>query len=103
MTDTSRTPQEYFIEDADLLVLMGDQSGNCMYANPAYLKACGYEWSELKGTQSARMMHKDNPPPVMKDMVSTIRGKQPWTGLIKNRRKNGDHYWLRLNISPVFS
>jgi hypothetical protein len=38
----------------------------------------------------------------MADMVVTIRGKQPWTGIIKNRRKNGDYYWLRLNISPVF-
>ncbi|HEX3139894.1 MAG TPA: methyl-accepting chemotaxis protein [Rhizobacter sp.] len=99
----SNTPKEYLIDDADLLVLMGNQAGIILYANPAYLKASGYEWSELKGTQSAKMMHKDNPPQVMKDMVVTIGGKQPWTGLIKNRRKNGDYYWLRLNISPVFS
>ena len=99
----SQTPKEYVIDESDLLVLMGDQAGNFLYANPAYLKASGYEWAELKGTQSARMLHKDNPPQVMKDMIITIRGKQPWTGLIKNRRKNGDYYWLRLNISPVFA
>ncbi|MGY4829785.1 methyl-accepting chemotaxis protein [Sphaerotilaceae bacterium SBD11-9] len=99
----SQTAKEYVIDDSDLLVLMGDQAGNFMYANPAYLRASGYEWSELKGTQSARMLHKDNPPQVMKDMILTIRGKQPWTGIIKNRRKNGDYYWLRLNISPVFA
>jgi aerotaxis receptor len=99
----SQAPKEHVIDDADLLVLRGDQTGAFLYANRAYLEASGYEWSELKGTQSAKMLHKDNPPQVMMDMVSTIRGKQPWTGIIKNRRKNGDYYWLRLNISPVFS
>jgi aerotaxis receptor len=103
MTEKNRTANEYVIADTDLLVLMGDPTGAFLYANPAYLKASGYEWSELKGTQSAKMLHKDNPSQVMMDMVYTIRGKQPWTGLIKNRRKNGDYYWLRLNISPVFA
>ena len=25
----------------------------------------------------------------------------PWTGLVKNRRKNGDHYWVRANVTPI--
>lgn len=93
---------EYAIGETDLLVLVGDQASNFLYANPAYLRACGYDWSELKGTHSGRMLHPDNPPQMLKDMVLTIRGKQPWTGVIKNKRKNGDFYWLRLNISPVY-
>ena len=40
---------------------------------------------------------------VQLDMIRTLRAKRPWTGIIKNQRKNGDYYWLRLNISPLYS
>src|SRR6218665_2465196 len=95
--------KEYVVDDSDLLVLLSDQIGNFLYANPAYLKASGYTWDELKGSPAARMMDKENPVQISTDMILTIRGKQPWTGLIKNRRKTGEYYWLRLNISPIFS
>ncbi len=103
MTETTSTLRGYEIDESDLLVLLADQAGNFLYANPSYLKASGYEWSELKGIPSAKMMHKDNPAQVMMDMIVTIRGRQPWTGIIKNRRKTGEAYWLRLNISPIYA
>ncbi len=94
---------EYVIDEGELLVLVGDQASNIVYANPAYCKASGYDWAELKGTKASLMMHKDNPPQVLMDMGATMRQtRQPWTGIIKNRRKNGDHYWLRLNLAPIF-
>ncbi|MBX3619999.1 MAG: PAS domain S-box protein [Rhizobacter sp.] len=94
---------EYVIDEGELLVLVGDQQSNFVYANPAYCKASGYDWSELKGTKAALMMSRDNPPQVVQDMAATMRlTRQPWTGIIKNQRKNGDHYWLRLNISPIY-
>ena len=74
-----------------------------MYANQAYLKASGYSWDELKGTMTTRMLHKETPIQVSIDMVTMLRAKQPWTGIIKNKRKNGEYYWLRLNLSPLFA
>ncbi len=107
MTQTTATTgmdqKFHWIDENDLLVLQSDPAGNFVYANPAYLAACGYSWAELKGTPSARMMAKDNPPQIMKDMILTIRVGKPWTGIIKNRRKNGQFYWLRLNISPLYT
>jgi aerotaxis receptor len=103
MTDNTNARREYVVEENDYPTLVGDPASHFLYANPAYLKASGYTWAELKGTQTARMMAKDNPPQILRDMILTIRGKQPWTGIIKNVRKNGDYYWLRLNISPVYS
>lgn len=35
------------------------------------------------------------------DMWATLKGGEPWTALVKNRRKNGDHYWVRANATPV--
>jgi len=95
---------DHATDDSELLVLLGDKNSNFAYANPSYLKASGYTWDELKGTPAARVIHKDTPMAVLTDMVVTIRaGRQPWTGLIKNQRKNGEAYWLRLNISPLYA
>ena len=95
--------REYQIGKDDFLVLVSDKASNFIYANPAYLEASGYTWDELKGTQTTKMLHKDTPLQVSVDMVNNIIAKKPWTGLIKNKRKNGDYYWLRLNISPLYS
>jgi aerotaxis receptor len=103
MTDKKNAPREYVVENGELLVLLADAAGNFLYANPAYLKASGYDWADIKGTESARMMHRDNPPQIVRDMIVTIGGRQPWTGIIKNRRKTGEYYWLRLNISPIYA
>src|SRR5277367_5077766 len=93
---------EYQIGNSTILVLLGDKTSKFVYANPAYLAASGYEWDELKGTATTAMVHPDTPKQVLADMVFTIGKKQPWAGIIKNRRKNGDFYWIRLNIMPVF-
>jgi aerotaxis receptor len=34
-------------------------------------------------------------------MWDTIQAGLPWTGLVKNRRKNGDHYWVQANATPM--
>jgi aerotaxis receptor len=100
--DINSSSREYEIGDSTILVLLGDKLGNFVYANPAYLEASGYAWEELKGTIAANMVHTDTPKQVMDDMAVTIRRKQPWSGIIMNRRKNGEYYWLRLNIMPLW-
>ena len=94
---------DHEIDDGELLVLLGDKNSNFVYVNPSYLKASGYSWEELKGTAAGRMIHKDTPMAVLVNMTVTLRGRRPWTGLIKNQRKNGQGYWLRLNISPLYA
>src|ERR1700744_4035673 len=93
---------EYKIGNKTIFVRVGEKKSNFLYANPAYVEASGYTWEELKGTASPRMVHPDTPRQVLADMVYTLSRMQPWTGIIKNRRKNGDYYWVRLNIMPVF-
>ncbi|MGL1152539.1 PAS domain-containing protein, partial [Vibrio parahaemolyticus] len=45
--------------------------------------------------------HPDMPPEAFADMWATIKGGTPWTGLVKNRSKSGDHYWVRANVTPI--
>lgn len=102
MSDIKHSSTEYRVDPSSILVLQGDKDSKFLYANPAYLEASGYAWEELKGTVSGKMVHPDTPMQVFADMTWTIKRKQPWTGIIKNRRKNGDYYWVRLNIMPLF-
>lgn len=103
MNQATRAAAAYEINDSELLVLLADKAGRFVYANPAYAEASGCDWTELKGTEAGKQMHADNPPQVLADMTVTLRGGQPWTGIIKNRRRNGDFYWVRLNISPLYA
>ncbi|MFP3615549.1 PAS domain-containing protein, partial [Paraburkholderia sp. SIMBA_050] len=45
--------------------------------------------------------HPDMPKEAFADMWATLKNGEPWTALVKNRRKNGDHYWVRSNTVPV--
>ncbi len=103
-TSASRdTGREHEIGENEFLVLVSDKANHFVYANPAYCKASGYTWEELKGIITSRMLHKDTPIQLSMDMAATLKSKQPWTGIIKNKRKNGDYYWVRLNISPLYA
>ena len=61
----------------------------------------GYSSAELLGQPHNIVRHPDMPPEAFRDLWATIQAKAPWTGLVKNRRKNGDHYWVRANATPM--
>ena len=103
MTKNTVTNIEYEIDADELPVLVSDKPGRFVYANDAYLHASGYSWEELKGTITTATLHPDMPRQVMDDMIEAIKIGVPWSGLIKNRRKNGDHCWLRLNLCPIYT
>jgi aerotaxis receptor len=94
---------EYEIDASEYLVLLADKGSQFVYVNETYLRVSGYSWEELKGTPMARMLHKDTPFQVNQAMRRTLQEKESWTGIIKNQRKNGDHYWVRLNMSPLYA
>ena len=45
--------------------------------------------------------HPDLPAEAFRDLWATLKAGEPWTALVKNRRKNGDPYWVRANVTPV--
>jgi aerotaxis receptor len=45
--------------------------------------------------------HPDMPEEAFADLWRTLQAGRPWTGLVKNRRKNGDHYWVVANATPL--
>ena len=102
--DTPRqatTGHEYPLQPGTTLVSATDLKSYITYCNPAFIEVSGYAREELVGQPHKLIRHPDMPAEAFRDMWATLRAGEPWTGLVKNRRKNGDHYWVRANVTPV--
>jgi aerotaxis receptor len=89
-----------FPPDATLMSTT-DNGGRITYANAAFVAVSGFEASELIGKPHNLVRHPDMPPEAFADMWATLKGGESWTAVVKNRRKNGDHYWVRANVTPI--
>lgn len=84
-----------------MLVSKTDLKGVITYCNRAFLDVSGYEDRELIGEPHNIVRHPDVPPEVFADLWSTIKAGSPWNGVVKNRCKNGDSYWVEANVTPL--
>jgi aerotaxis receptor len=97
------TGREFDYDAGQMLVSTTDLKGRIAHANDAFVAVSGFTREEILGKAHNIVRHPDMPPAAFADMWTTIQSGQPWTGLVKNRRKNGDHYWVRANVTPVMS
>jgi aerotaxis receptor len=95
------TQREYDFPAQSMLVSTTDTKGVIVHCNRAFIEASGFSHDELVGQPHNLIRHPDMPAQAYKDMWRTIGRGEPWTGLVKNRRKNGDHYWVRANVTPI--
>ncbi|MDT7836106.1 methyl-accepting chemotaxis protein [Aquabacterium sp. OR-4] len=93
--------REYLLPEGSTLVSCTDLQSHIRYCNPAFIEVSGYSSEELLGQPHNLIRHPDMPPEAFRDMWATLKAGEPWTALVKNRRKNGDHYWVRANVTPV--
>ena len=100
-TNTPITQNEYVMEDGKTIVSSTDLQGNINYANPYFIEVSGFTEEELMGAPQNIVRHPDMPPQAFADLWASIRSGTPWTGLVKNRCKNGDYYWVKANITPI--
>jgi aerotaxis receptor len=93
---------DYHLSERDVTISRTDTTGRIVYVNEAFVKSSGYTREELTGQPQNIVRHPDMPREVFRDLWNTIEHDQPWTGLLKNRRKNGQAYWVVANVTPVF-
>ncbi|WP_127471571.1 methyl-accepting chemotaxis protein [Thiomicrorhabdus aquaedulcis] len=86
----------------DLVILStADLQGNIVDFNEGFRLSSGYSRAELLGKPHNLLRHSDMPKEAFKDFWHTIQAGKPWYGVVKNKRKNGDYYWVAANASPV--
>ncbi|AST30190.1 methyl-accepting chemotaxis protein [Ralstonia pseudosolanacearum] len=95
------TQREYEFPDNATLMSTTDTQSYIAYANAAFVDVSGFSREEIEGQPHNIVRHPDMPPEAFADMWATLKGGEPWSALVKNRRKNGDHYWVRANATPV--
>lgn len=95
------TNSEYELSDGVSLVSRTDLKGRIIYANLAFIEASGFSEAELLGKPHNLVRHPDMPEEAFSDLWATVKAGLPWSGVVKNRRKNGDFYWVFANVTPV--
>ncbi len=101
-TNLPVTATEYPITDETLIVSKTDLKGKLTYFNDQFVQASGFTEQELAGQPHNIVRHPDMPPEAFANLWETLKSGQPWAGAVKNRRKNGDYYWVLASATPIW-
>lgn len=75
--------------------------GAITYVNPDFINISGFSETELLGVNHNIVRHPDMPPEAFAHLWQTLKDGRSWMGLVKNRCKNGDHYWVSAYVTPM--
>ncbi|MCE8025790.1 methyl-accepting chemotaxis protein [Billgrantia aerodenitrificans] len=95
------TDREYEIRDDQNLISRTDSKGRITYASSTFCEVSGYSREELIGSPHNLIRHPDMPEAAFENLWKTIEAGEVWSGLVKNRRKNGDFYWVHAHVVPI--
>lgn len=95
------TQQNTPLDDDTTLMSTTDLHSYITHANDTFVNISGYALKELLAQPHNLVRHPDMPKAAFADMWYTLKQGEPWSGIVKNRRKNGDHYWVRANAVPM--
>jgi methyl-accepting chemotaxis protein len=101
-TNLPVTQNEVSLEIEQSLVSKTDLKGQITYINQSFIDVSGFSQNELIGQSHNIVRHPDMPSEVFADLWETLKAGRPWTGIVKNRCKNGDHYWVEANATPIY-
>ncbi len=95
------TNVEVPLKDDTLIVSKTDLKGQITYINKDFLDISGFTEAELIGQSHNIVRHPDMPVEAFEDLWRDLKDGRPWTGYVKNRCKNGDHYWVLATATPI--
>ena len=95
------TQHEYILSDCETVVSKTDLQGNITYVNQDFVNISGFSREELLGAPQNIVRHPDMPAEAFTDFWRSMKGGHAWTGMVKNRCKNGDYYWVEANAAPI--
>ncbi|NAW70612.1 PAS domain-containing protein [Vibrio sp. V27_P1S3P104] len=95
------TNKEKTFDKDTKLISVTDTQGKIVECNEAFAKISGFQKEELIGQPHNIIRHPDMPSQAFEVMWQHLKAGQPWMGLVKNRCKNGDFYWVDAYVTPI--
>jgi len=89
------------MQDGRPIVSKTDLKGKITYVNAYFIEVSGFTESELIGAPHNLVRHPDMPEAAFEDLWQCIKRGEQWSAPVKNRRKNGDYYWVIANVTPI--
>lgn len=83
------------------IVSTTDLKGKLTYVNSDFIDIAGYAEEELINHGHNIVRHPDMPPAAFADLWKTIKAGKSWMGVVNNRCKNGDNYWVDAFVTPM--
>ena len=83
-----------------MIVSETDEKGNILYANADFCKIAGFSREELIGKPHNIVRHPDMPKDAFGDLWKTINNGNIWKGIVKNKTKQGEFYWVNATVYP---
>ncbi|MFA7350684.1 MAG: methyl-accepting chemotaxis protein [Methylotenera sp.] len=95
------TQREVELKDDLKITSKTDLKGLITFVNRDFIDISGFTEEELIGQSHNIVRHPDMPSEAFEDLWNTVQAGDPWIGIVKNRCKNGDHYWVEAIVSPI--
>jgi methyl-accepting chemotaxis protein len=94
------TNKEVMFDESEYMMTKTDLKGVITFANQSFIKISGFTEAELVGQSHNVVRHPDMPVEAFEDLWRNLKSDKPWTGLVKNRTKDGDYYWVSASVTP---
>lgn len=96
------TQHEVELEDEDVIISTTDLKGIITSVNSTFERISGFSSEELVGVNHNIVRHPDMPPAAFQNLWDVLKAGRSWIGVVKNRCKNGDYYWVHAYASPIY-
>jgi len=100
---TKKLKEHSKIIDEYVIVSITDTKGLITHASAAFCEISGYSKEELLGKPHSIIRHPDMDSKIFKELWSSIKAGKVWVGEMKNKKKDGDFYWVQAYISPTYN
>lgn len=95
------TNRERTFPEHQKIISTTDLKGIITHVNDVFIEVSGFSREELIGKSHNIVRHPDMPPAAFQILWDHLKKGKPWMGLVKNRCKNGDHYWVNAYVTPI--
>ena len=87
------------VEESNI-VSKADLKGNITYVNDKFCEVTLYEREEIINKPHS-LLKGENSKETFKELWETISNKKTWHGVLKNKRKDGEFYYVNITIKPI--